>query len=80
MIWPQVVMFIISLAISVYSYMNQPRPKDAEQVGLAEFDVPTCEEGKIWGRGYGRCQWSDANVVWYGNLRSVAIKSSGGKK
>lgn len=72
--WWQIVAWVITQAIS---YLLTPRPKGPAP-GMME--APTTEEGTpimvLLGSG-----WVDGPVVaWFGDTRTTAIKSKGGKK
>jgi hypothetical protein len=55
----------------------EPGPKAAT---LQDMKVPVAESGTEIGVAYG-CPWIRApKVVWFGHLRTIPIKSSGGKK
>jgi hypothetical protein len=47
-------------------------------VAETEVDVPTATEGRPIPVLFGTRYIEDGNVVWYGDLRTVAIRSSGG--
>jgi predicted phage tail protein len=79
MVWPQIVVWIITTAIS---YLLAPKPKtqDAVAANLGDFQVPVAEEGKEIPVLFGTRVLTGPNVVWYGDLRVVAVKKKGGKK
>lgn len=76
MFWYAVV-FIAAFALS---YAMQPKPQSRPPAGLNEFKVPTAEEGREISVLFGTRDIQGPNVVWYGHLRTVAIKKKGGKK
>jgi len=70
--WPQIVMFVVSLALSYYT---RPKPPEAQPAGtLADIKVPTAEEGREIPVLFGTRDISNQNCVWYGNLKTRAIK------
>ena len=75
--WWMVVVFIAALAVS---YAMMPKPQSQPPAGLSEFEVPTAEAGREIPVLFGTRDLSGPNVVWYGHLRTVAVKSKGGKK
>ncbi|MEX2524438.1 MAG: hypothetical protein WD750_05735 [Gammaproteobacteria bacterium] len=79
MVWWQIAFLVVSFAISAFlrpgAGQNIPEPAK-----LGELDVPTAEEGKPIPVLFGRRQMKAPNVIWYGDLRTVPIKSKGGKK
>ena len=73
--------FIAGFAIAlVASYALAPKPQNAPAAGINEIDVPTAEEGREIPVLFGCRKIKSPNVVWYGDLKTVPIKSSGGKK
>lgn len=71
-----VVVFIASLVASLALAPKPPEPKPA---GLADINVPTAEPGRPIPIVFGTVLLEDPNVVWYGDLSTTEIKSSGGK-
>ena len=55
-----------------------PKPENNTKVGTVE--APTAEEGRDIPVLFGTREVKSANVVWYGDVRAVAIKKKGGKK
>lgn len=75
--WWNVVWWV---ATTVVSYALIPRPKNNKPAPISDINVPTAEEGRSIPVLFGTRDIKGANVVWYGHLRTVAIKSKGGKK
>lgn len=75
--WVQLIWFIISLAVS---YALRPKPVVPKAAGLADIQVPNIEEGKNIGMVFGTVILKSPSVVTYSDLKTTAIKSSGGKK
>lgn len=73
----QIAIMIIAM---ILAYALAPKPPIPAPATLKDFDVPTAEPGRsipwVFGEGWltGYC------VVWYGDLSTVPVKSSGGKK
>ena len=70
--------FAIQIAIMVaVSMLLAPRIKTPKRkpTGLEEFDVPTAEEGRPIQVLFGKKFILSPNVVWYGHLKSQAIKA-----
>ncbi len=69
-----ILMFVISVALS---FALRPKPPavnpqsmDAQSMPVAEIGKPVpVVFGQVWVRG--------SNILWYGNLRTSAIKSGG---
>ena len=62
------------------SYALRPKPPQPKAAGLNDFQVPTAEDGREIPVLFGTRDLSGPNVVWYGDLRTKAVKASGGKK
>ena len=75
--WWYLVVFIVALVVS---YSMVPKPETRPPAGLDEIQAPTAEVGREIPVLFGRRKLEGPNVVWYGHLRTVAIKKKGGKK
>ena len=72
--------FLATVAINlIVSYILRPKPQTTPPAGLSDVKVTTAEDGKELGVLFG-CRYVHGNVVWYGDFKSTAIKSGGGKK
>ena len=74
---PSTIVFLVSLAIQYFLAPSPPKPKPAS---LSDFDVPTADEHRPIPVVFGTVRITGVNTVWYGDLKSVAIKKKGGKK
>lgn len=74
--WPYVVAFIVALVVS---YAMIPKPQTQPPAGLNEINAPTAEEGREIPVLFGTRVISGPNVVWFGDLKAVAIRKKGGK-
>ncbi len=72
--------FIAFAALLVATYAFAPKPPQAPPAGLDAIKAPTAEEGREIPILFGTRRIRSANVVWYGDLRTTAIKSKSGKK
>ena len=70
-------MLIASYAIQV---LTMPKPGKPKPAALEEFDFPQVDEGSPQSVVFGDVWIRDWHVLWYGNLRTSAIKSKAGKK
>ena len=77
MAWVYALYFVVALVIS---YSLTPKPQNAKPAGLDEIQVPTAEVGREITVLFGTRDLSGPNIVWYGDLRTVPVKKSGGKK
>lgn len=77
--WQQIVTYI---ALTILSSLLAPKPKvnTPKPAGLGDIDVPVAEVGKSIPVLFGTRELKNMNVVWYGDLKTVAIKKKGGKK
>jgi hypothetical protein len=76
--------FLWGLAFLIAGYAIQmlltPKQDAPKKASLEDFDYPQFEEGTPQTVYFGDCWSPDFFVGWYGNLRTSAIKSDGGKK
>lgn len=76
--------FLYAIAMLIFSTVLQvammPKPVKPKPAALDEFDFPQIDESTPQSVVFGDVWISDWTVLWYGNLRSSAIKSKGGKK
>jgi len=77
MVWVQIALFVVSLAVSYYL---QPTPDSPKAASLADFSAPTADETRPIPVLFGTRWIKGPNVVWFGDLRTRAIKKKGGKK
>ena len=75
--WPQIAVAVVAILLSAYL---APKPQNPKPGGLGDLKVPTASEGKSIPVLFGTRDISDPNVVWYGDLKTVAVKAKGGKK
>lgn len=72
---------LVILGISAaLSYFLAPKPAEPKPAALSDFSIPTAEEGRPIPVVFGTVLITGPNVIWYGDLRTRPIKSSGGKK
>ena len=73
--------YFIAFAVLLFvSYALTPKAEVTPPAGLDQIKAPTAEEGREIPVLFGCREIKSANVTWYGDLRSDAIKSEGGKK
>jgi len=80
LVWA-IALLVVSYAITALTTKNT-KPKDAVPARLSEFQFPTFDEGTPEAVVFGEVWTNDWMVLWYGELKTEAIKakSSGGKK
>lgn len=76
--------FLFAIGMLIFSAVLQvlmmPKPEKPKPASLEDFGFPQIDETTPQSVVFGDVWISDWMVVWYGNLRSSAIKSKGGKK
>ena len=74
--WQLIITWVIT---AVIAYALRPKPQGTTQ-SPGTLEVPTAEEGKTIPVLFGTRDISSANCVWYGDLKTEAIKAEVGKK
>ena len=77
MFWVQLIVLAVSYIVSAALAPKPPVPKPA---AMEDFDIPVAEQGRPVPVVFGTVLITGANILWYGDLRTTPIKSSGGKK
>lgn len=73
--------YIAAMVVMVIaSYALAPKAQTEPPPGIGEIKAPTAEEGREIPVLFGTRNIKSPNVVWYGDIRTVAIKKKGGKK
>lgn len=72
-----IIVLVLAAVLTVALMPKPPVPKPAE---LTDFQAPTAEEGRPIPVVFGTVKVTGANVIWYGDLYTQAIRKSGGKK
>lgn len=75
--WWYIAVYIVALVVS---YASMPKPQNKKPAGLGDIETPTAEVGREIPVLFGTRDLNGPNVVWYGHLRTVAVKKKGGKK
>lgn len=76
--WFAIASLVLNLVFS--AFLRPSPPPGPSPAGLGDLDVPTANEGSSIPVIFGRRHIKSPNVVWYGHLRTTAIKTSSGKK
>lgn len=71
---------IVLIVSSLISYALAPKPPKPKPAALEDFDIPVAEQGRPIPVVFGTVLLTGPNVLWYGDLRTTAIKEKGGKK
>ncbi|RJO66385.1 MAG: hypothetical protein C4523_12635 [Myxococcales bacterium] len=75
--WLIVVIFIAATVGASLLAARRPRGRDVKPSALGDFDFPTAEEGRPIPVVFGTVKISAPNVIWYGDLKSDAIRKDG---
>ena len=75
MIWI-IVMLVVALAVA----MSMPTPKPVGPAAMTDGDVPLAEDGRDMCVVFGEGVIDDNNVLNYGAIHTMPIKSDGGGK
>jgi hypothetical protein len=73
-------MIAIWVATTILSYVLRPKPPSTKPPGINSMNVPTAEEGREIPVLFGTRDIASQNIVWYGDVKTKAIRSKGGKK
>lgn len=77
--WDDIAIAIVMVIAAAYTAANQPKTPTPVALTLDDVKAPVAEVGKEIPVVFGTREISDANVVWYGNLRTKPVKVSSGK-
>ncbi len=77
MIWVQLGILLLSMALS---YALAPKPPQPKPAALKDFQFPIAKLGTPIIEVFGDAWITGSNVAWFGDLDVTPIKSSGGKK
>lgn len=75
--------FAVALLLIVASYLISSllvKHQSIKPAALSEFTIPQAEEGTPQSVPFGQVQNKGWQVLWYGELATTKIKSSGAKK
>jgi hypothetical protein len=76
--------WIWAIGVLIASFLIQvltaPKPVKPKAASLDEFDFPQADEGTAQCVFFGEGWAMDMSPLWFGNYRTSAVKSSGGKK
>lgn len=77
-------LFVWAIGALVASYaitaMLAPKPETPKPAALKDFDFPQVDEGTPQAVIFGDVVADGWQILWFGNMRTSAIKSKGGKK
>ena len=73
-------LYIFAAVVALFIVASMPKPTSQPPVELSNINVPTAEEGRAIPVVFGTRVIEGPNVVWYGDLRTIPVRKSGGKK
>ena len=79
LMWQQIAIWVVTAVIS-YALRPKPTITTPTPATIEEFEAPTAEDGREIPVLFGTREVQGPNVVWYGDLRTEAIKQKQGKK
>jgi hypothetical protein len=77
MAWWLIAIFVVTLVLA-YAFM--PKPQMQKPPGIGDIQAPTAEVGRVIPVLFGTRDIEGPNVTWWGDVKTKAIKASGGKK
>lgn len=75
--WAYIAVLVVAV---IASYALRPKPESTPPAGVSDIEAPTAEEGREIPVLFGTRDIKGPNVIWWGHLRTVAVKKKGGKK
>lgn len=75
MVWP---VWVFQIIIAVVSFLLSPKPK-SPSVTASPVEMPVVETGTPIPVIFGTVWLKDPHIVWYGDVRTEAIKTKSGK-
>jgi hypothetical protein len=74
--WPQIIMFVLSMVVSI---VTAQKPKNAKPAAFSDIDLPQTAEGSAQIMVFGDVYIRDWFVLGVGNWRTDKIKTQSGK-
>jgi Putative phage tail protein len=71
-------LLLLFVATTVVGALLAPHPRGPQPSALGDFSVPTATEGRAIPVVFGTCIIKGGNTVWWGDLKSKAIRVSSG--
>lgn len=73
-LWPILKQFLIGLALSVISYMLQPKPKGPKPEAVKDLEAPTADAGRPIPVAFGDITIKGTNTLYYGENKTRTFK------
>ena len=77
--WNLILTWVVT-AVIAYALRPKPTHTTPTPATIEDFEAPTAEDGREIPVLFGTREVQGPNVVWYGDLRTEAIKAKQGKK
>ena len=71
---------LIMLAMAALQMALAPKPPKPKPATLQDLEAPVAEAGRPIPVTFGTVLIKGSNVVWYGDLKTVPVKTKSGKK
>ncbi len=72
--------WFIAIFVATIVLGYSAKPKNQSNAKVQTVTAPTAEEGRVIPVLFGTKDIEQQNVVWYGDIKTVAVKQKGGKK
>lgn len=72
--------YLVYGVLLLLTYVLSPKPKSMPPAKISDSDIPVAQEGIEIPVLFGTRDLAGANVVWYGDIGTQAIRKKGGKK
>jgi hypothetical protein len=76
----ELISYIVIGLVLTLALMPRPKTPGMKPATLDDFAAPTAEDGREIPVLFGTRDIEGPNCVWYGDLKTKAIKAKGGKK
>jgi hypothetical protein len=73
MVWWVTLLWYIGATIVTELLRPKPNLENARPAGLGDFNFPTSQEGRVIPVGWGTFVQAGPNLVWFGDLQTIAI-------
>lgn len=70
--WASIIYLVVTTILTIALAPKPPTPKAA---GISDFTLPTADQGRNIPVLFGTCNITGANVVWYGELETVPLRT-----
>lgn len=72
--------FVIGLVLQAISFLLRPAPEGPKAGTISDVNVPRAREGEELGCVWGTVWIKDPQVAWYGDFRTIPVKTKQSKK